>query len=558
MQEAGLRPLFGDSYYQAFAIEFGFQIEGRPVFQIGEALIDYSVLPISGSATVWAGAVLARDLPEAPDSSLEGKVVFCIEDQAVERSRWAMVGRDALLLWMRARADRSAELGAAAIVFVSGSGGAPAGNGAGEAEGGDGGDRESGDGQGGESDRPASGGGRAAGPGEGFHIFAVPRKFAPADIPCLEMTYSGLQRALASQGILLEDFHRTMVADTSRPWIELRGLSCELGITTRPKTIEVRNVGGLVRGCCGSDKYLVVGAHYDALGRGEAGSSSPWRRDVHNGADDNASGVAALLEAARTVRAAASAERSVAFVAFTAEELGALGSAHFCSNAPFPIGSTVAMINLDTVGRLNDNELVVFGASSAAEFGGVLKKANRRSSLQIIEKEEIFGFSDQNPFYAAGIPSLHLFTGAYPDYHTPGDDCENLNYPGLAKIARFASDLALAAAQTGVKLTPVIAEEKPGAVPSGGRGGFLGIVPDFTYSGDGVRIKGCLPKSPAEAAGLQDGDVIIAIDGKPLTDLKGLMAVLGGKSPGDGIRMEVRRDSSTLEKTAITGVRTQE
>lgn len=554
MQAAGLKPLFGDSYYQDFTIEFGFEIEGRPVFRVGESVIDYSVLPISGSSTVWAGAVLARGLPDTEDSGLVGKIIFYIEDPAVERGRWAMVGRDGLLQWMRARAERAAELRAGAIIFVSGSGGAPAENGTGGKE------------LGGTPPEKTTPGAKpapesdlsSAAPGEGFHIFAVPRKYAPADIPCLEITYSGLQRALASQGILLEDFHRAIAGDTGRAWTDLQGLSCELGITTRPKTIGVRNIGGMVRGCCSSDRYLVVGAHYDALGHGEAGSSSPWRREIHNGADDNASGVAALLEAAREVKSAASARRTVAFVAFTAEELGALGSAYFCSHAPFPIESTVAMINLDTVGRLEGKNLIVFGAKSALEFGSVLKKANRRSRLQVVEKEEVFGFSDQNPFYAAGIPSLHLFTGAYPDYHTPDDDCGNLNFAGLAKVAAFAGDLTLVLAGADVKLTPVIAAEKPGPTPSGGRGGFLGIVPDFTYTGDGVRIKGCLPKSPAEAAGLQDGDVIVAVDGKPLDDLKNLMTILGGKSPGDQIEMEVRRGSSRLERTATIGVRSQE
>jgi hypothetical protein len=384
-------------------------------------------------------------------------------------------------------------------------------------------------------------------------------RYAPARIPCLEVTYSGLQKAMASQGILLEDFHRRLGGDPALATIAIAGARCELGLTTRPKQVKVANIGGLVPGRRHRHECVVVGAHYDHLGRGELASATPWRREIHNGADDNASGVAALLEAARQVRERGTPARSVAFVCFTAEEMGAVGSAYYCDHPPFAIDRTEAMINLDTVGRLEGDNLIVFGARSAYEMSAALRGANRRAGLAIAEKPEIYGFSDQNPFYKRGVPSLHIFTGANTDYHTPEDDCANLNYPGLARIADFAADLTWDLAASSSRLTPAAAAEAAPAASSGrGRGGHLGIIPAFSYAGDGVRIKGCSPGSPAEAAGLEAGDVIVGIDGAPLAGLEGLMTVLSRKNPGEGIVLEVRRGETTLTKTATIGVRSAE
>jgi hypothetical protein len=299
----------------------------------------------------------------------------------------------------------------------------------------------------------------------------------------------------------------------------------------------------------------VVGAHYDHLGMGDIASMTPWRREVHNGADDNASGVGAMLEVAGELVLKPRAARSIALVAFTAEELGAVGSEYFCKHPPFPIERTVTMLNLDTVGRLESNKLIVFGARSAAEFSGMLAEADKGTGLELVEKQEIFGFSDQNPFYSRHVPSLHLFTGANSDYHTPDDDCAKLNYDGIARISAFATAMAVRIAGA-TQLTPVIIEEKPAeGPPSRGRGGFLGIVPDFTYNGKGVGIKGSVPKSPAETAGLEAGDVLVAIDGEPLADLEQLMTVLSGKSPGDVITVEIQRGPSTLTKQITLSVR---
>ena len=516
--QARLKPLFGDSYYQEFPIQFGFEIEGHPVFRIEDAPIDYSVLPIAGSGTVWGGVAVGTAASDPKDARLAGKLLLVWEHPELERQRWTMTGRDALLEWMKEFASRAAEVKAAAVVFVNGS-------------------RED--------------------PDAGFHLFAVPKTYAPAPIPCLEVRHSQLRDLLAGQGISPDSLDRVVTsAGRSRDWQDLERIQSELGLTTRPRTVIARNVGGLIPGEAAGGEFVVVGAHYDGLGSGDIASSSPWRREVHNGADDNASGVGALLLAARKVAANPAPARSIAFVCFTAEELGALGSEHFCADSPFPIDSVVVMINLDTVGRLEDKKLIVFGAKSAAEFSDLLAASGRSAGLDVVEREEVYGFSDQNPFYARGIPSMHFFTGAYETYHTPDDDCSTVNFQGLKAITALTIILTKHLAGMPARPTPVVADVTPPAGSTArGRGGSLGIVPDFAYGGDGIRIKGTVPKSPAELAGLQDGDILVAIDGQPLEGLKDLMTILGGKNPGDQITVEVSRGSEVLKKEIILSVR---
>jgi hypothetical protein len=518
LRRAGLQPLFGNSYYQEFPIQLGFEIEGRPVFRIEETGLDYSVLPISGSGTVWGSAVIGTAASDVKDARLAGKVLFCWEHPALERERWTMTGHDALLEWMKEFAVRASEVNAGAVIFVSGS-----------------------------SDNPDA----------GFHLFAIPKTYAPAPIPCLEIRHRSIEAVLAAQGIPPDSLSRLVTSVArDRGWQELRGIQCELGLTTRPRSVIVKNVGGLVAGKASHGRYVVVGAHYDHLGLGDIGSSTPWRREVHNGADDNASGVGALLDVARKLATEPTPARSIAVVSFTAEELGAVGSEYFCSNCPYPVDSTVAFVNLDTVGRLEANQMIIFGATSATELPDVLRASDKGVGLELVEKPEVFGFSDQNPFYSRHIPSLHLFTGANQDYHTPDDDCDRINFEGLVTIATFAKALVANLAASETRLTPVIAAEKPSqGPPMRGRGGFLGIVPDFAYGGKGIRIKGTVPKSPAESAGLQDGDVLVKIDGEALGDLQQLMTVLGSKNPGDEITLEVSRGSSVLTKQITLSVR---
>jgi hypothetical protein len=501
----GLEPVFDGSFFQNFEIEFGIEVEPKTLFQIGAGPIArpqfIAPLPISGSGSVSGELIMGWP---SEDRDLTGAVVYCPIDPDVEKDRWTMMGRDGLLDWMRDVCTQAKERGAAAVVFVSGS--------------------------------PEE-------PKAGLHTYPIQRAYRPVDIPAVEITYweaGNIRVELPRGGAIDEPF---------------ASLECGVSVTVKPRQIKVSNVAAMLRGSVKPNEYVVVGAHYDHLGYGDVASSTPWRREVHNGADDNASGIAALIEIARRLVSIGPPERSVVFVAFTAEELGAIGSEYYCKNPPHPTRSTIAMINLDTVGRLEDNKLIVFGARSAAEFGDMLEDANEDHSLELVKKKEIFGFSDQNPFYARGIPALHIFTGAYDDYHSPDDDWNSLNYEGLSSIASFVSNFVGEVA--GVEsLTALVELEEPSEdTTPRGRGASLGIVPDFTYAGIGVGIKGTVPGSPAEQAGLEDGDVILEIDNKTIADLKGLMQFLASKNPGDEVEIQIVRGSAVISRKATLSVR---
>jgi aminopeptidase YwaD len=525
----GLEPAFAGSYFQELPIQFGFEVEGQPSLLIGGVALAYpeaySVLPISGSGHCASKSMFAVPgvlMPATYRSGLaegfEGLVMIQFVTQEHEAGRWTMKGRDGLLDWMYDVASGAQAQSVSAVIFVSGSPDEP--------------------------DVPV-------------HTFPIQRHSRRLEIPVFETTYRVMDSVLESHGGSLEDAVFKGIGPSHQTGIAMIPLACEVELTTAERTVHTNNVAGVLMGTARPDQYVVVGGHYDHLGYGDIASSTPWRREVHNGADDNASGVAAVIEIAREVVSAGVPGRSVVFMAFTAEELGALGSEYYCENSPYPLDSTVAMINLDTVGRLEENRLIVFGALSASEFSGMLGRINRHHSLDIIEKQEIYGFSDQNPFYARGIPALHFFTGAYDDYHSPDDDWQNLNYDGLAALVGFVADFTVDIAEV-ADLTPVIDTGDPAKpATSRGSGAFLGIVPDFAYGGTGVGIKGAVPRSPAERAGLKDGDVILGIDGKPITDLRGLMQFLAGKNPGDTIELQVMRGVSVIPLPATLGVRSE-
>lgn len=512
-ENIGLEPAFGGSYFQDFRIELGFELEGPPLLTIGGSELepgkDFAVLPFSGSGSV-DGRTAAWS---AEDSAGGDRVFLVVVDAAREEKRWTMTGRDGLLEWMRDTAIRCSAEGASAVVFVSGS-----------------------------PERT----------GASLHRFMIPRTYSPIDVPAVEIVYDALAGAVMSGGISM-DRVTTVETDGTRSLEIVPAPECTVRVAARQGSVEVRNIGGLLRGR--GPGYVVTGAHYDHLGRGDIGSSTPWRHEIHPGADDNASGVAGVIEIARIIGSYGEPERSVIFLAFTAEELGALGSEYYCKEASKTIDSTVAMINLDCIGRLEEHRLIAFGARSAEEAGGLLAEAATGHKIEIIEKQEIYGFSDQNPFYARGIPSLHFFTGAHNDYHSPDDVPEKINFDGMVSVTSFVADFVSLLAFNRTELTPVVVKPQAEEKLSRGEGAHLGIVPDFAYAGTGVGIKGTVPESPARRAGLEDGDVIVGIDNQPIADLRALMRFLTESSPGDSIEIQIMRASVVKTFGAVLSVR---
>ncbi len=310
------------------------------------------------------------------------------------------------------------------------------------------------------------------------------------------------------------------------------------------------------------NEIVVVGAHYDHLGLGKFGSLDPDSTgSVHNGADDNASGVAAL-ERIAVVLAAAPPARTVVFIAFSGEEEGVLGSTYYVRNPLFPMNAVTAMINLDMVGRLRNDRLIVYGVETAREFPALLDSLNSTAKFDLKASGDGYGPSDHQSFYIAGKPVLHLFTDLHEDYHRATDDWQKINADGLARVAEFTANIVRALADRKSPLTFVNAPPPqaatataPPAVTSG-YGAYLGTIPDMA-GGDphGVRISGVRSGSPAELAGLKGEDVITRIGDLEVPDLQAMTTALRSHRPGDVVEVRVLRSTQSLLLSVTLGTR---
>src|SRR5262245_53609108 len=308
------------------------------------------------------------------------------------------------------------------------------------------------------------------------------------------------------------------------------------------------NVIGILRGSDPAlkDQAVVIGAHYDHLGMGGEGSLAPDAVGVmHPGADDNASGTAAVMELARGFAAAGPQPRTLVFVAFAGEEMGLLGSSEYVRRPPVPLDRTVTMVNLDMVGRPREGKVYVAGVDSGSGLRALVSASARAPSLQPELRGDPFAPSDQTSFYAAGRPVLFLFTGAHDDYHRPSDTWDKIDARGLATVTRFVGRIVAALAT--VQAPPVYAKiEAPrSAGTSGGRGygPFFGVVPDFGEPPRaGVKVNGVRAGSPAEQAGLRAGDVLVRFGGVQVGTLDDLTFALRSHRAGDDVEVRFVRD----------------
>ena len=306
-------------------------------------------------------------------------------------------------------------------------------------------------------------------------------------------------------------------------------------------------------------QWVVVGAHYDHLGEGGSPSSlAPGERAIHNGADDNASGVAAILWVAERLASGPRPARSVAFVAFTGEESGLLGSAYYVKHPASGTDPMVAMINLDMVGRLNGGTLLVYGVGTAVEWPALLEPAAARAGVTIATKGDGYGPSDHTSFYLKDVPVLHFFTNTHGDYHKPSDDWDKIDPKGLSAVAAIVADVAAAAANSRPMLTLKRGAGEPPKPDSGtsrGYGAWLGSVPDFTPVDRGVKLSGVTKGSPADVAGIRAGDVIVGLGTHEVADLQGMTDALRSHKPGDVVDVQVLRGGERLTVKVTLGNR---
>ena len=331
--------------------------------------------------------------------------------------------------------------------------------------------------------------------------------------------------------------------------------------------ITLRNVIGVLPGTNPelAAESLVIGAHYDHLGMGWPDVKAGNQGKIHYGADDNASGVAVMLELARHVAEKWRPERSIVFVAFTGEESGLLGARYYLNDTKrYPAEKIAAMLNLDTVGRLGEYPVTLFGTGSAREWEHIFRGTGFVTGVPVNTVANDFGSSDQTAFIEAGIPAVQFFASAHEDYHAPGDTIDKIDAAGLVRVAAVLKETAEYLSN---RIEPLTATLQPSetageanALPVSHtshtrRSASLGTMPDFSYQGEGVRVDSVMPDSPAERAQLRTGDVLVRLAGKPVVDLKSYANILKSLQVGQEVKLEYRRESELSLVDVVLGAR---
>jgi len=369
-----------------------------------------------------------------------------------------------------------------------------------------------------------------------------------AGLPVFSITRALADKLLASMNYTIASLE-TEIKGNHKPvsfYIEPTVTATADVVKTR---VTAQNVVGMIEGSDSvlKNEYVVIGGHFDHLGMGGEGSGSraPGETAIHNGADDNASGTAGVIELAQKMGANRSKlKRSVVFVAFTGEEMGLLGSKEFVSKPPIDLKKVNAMINLDMVGKLNPetNTIVIGGTGTSVESDSILKTLETGRSFKSTHSADGYGASDHSSFYSENIPVFFFFTGVHDDYHTPADDAGKINYTGEVAVLDMAYDLAnvlvdgkrLSFRESGAKQAPRYGRNMKVT---------LGIVPDMVSNdNNGLRVDGVRKGGPAERSGIIKGDRVISIENQPVTNIYDYMARLGKLKPGQVASVEIIRD----------------
>jgi len=462
---------------------------------------------IKGAGLIFAGFGIKSRNPERNDYEgldVKDKVVIVLRDGPEgddPKSRWAPFHAT------RYKATTARELGARALIVVS--------------------PTEKGD------ELPGMRTGAAAG---------------SASIPVVSMKLAFLKKLFEIEGA---KFPTEDGMESAKSFL-LTKSSVDMQVRLKREKSTASNIVGMLPATVKTAETIVIGAHWDHLGRGIEGSLAEKFGEIHRGADDNGSGTAGVLELARTLSKEKERKRNVVFVCFAAEELGGLGSVYFTKNPPVPLQDVIAMINLDMIGRFKD-KVVVDGAGTAKEWKEILEKANTEN-LNLSLHEDGYGASDQSAFYAKLIPVLFFFSGAHGDYHLPSDTPEKINYEGEAKILKLVANVVTETMNMTGKPSYVATEGNAGA----GRASFkvyVGTVPDFTEEGKGFKVLSVRPGSPAEKAGIKGGDLLVSLGGKHIENIYDYTYALQEFKPDEEAEAVVIRDGREVKLKLIFGSR---
>jgi Tol biopolymer transport system component len=382
---------------------------------------------------------------------------------------------------------------------------------------------------------------------------------AGSGILAMSVSSNVAEGLLSPAGKNLKDLQASL--DTENPHAEggfsISNVSVRVSAAVEQIRKTDRNVLGMVAGRSG--KFIVVGAHYDHLGFGEAGAMQRAGEEhaIHNGADDNASGVAAVLElAAAFARDRKSFEHGIIFAFWSGEEIGLIGSSRFVERPPVSLTNILAYINFDMVGRLHENRLMAQGIGSASEWRRLLEKLNVAARFNLILQDDPYLPTDVTSFYPRHIPVLSLFTGSHDDYHRPTDDADKINYHGLGQITLFSQRLITDLARGSVipSYVTIARSDAPAGTRENLRA-YLGTIPDYTIEVSGVKLSGVRGGSPADKAGLRGGDVIVEFAGQKITNIYDYTYALDAVKIGQAVEIVVLRDGNAIHLRVIPEAR---
>jgi hypothetical protein len=532
-KKAGLKPGNDGSYFQSFPLDAIVPDGPARLTLTGpgdkkldlKAGTDFNAMGLSKSASVSGPLVFAtfgavnwlRVYDDYRDVDVKGKVVVVLSDMPGGNVRFA--GDTARGIWLeamlRSKANQAARRGAVGMLFVHTK--------------------------------------DVARDGDTLFDFAFTALSArpPFELPVFQVKRSILQTMLADNGADLAKIEDAVAADGKPHGVDLKGWSASLEVKTKRDRIMLKNVIGVLEGAGPfADETVVIGAHYDHLGYGGAGGSLVRLKKpaIHHGADDNASGSTTVMELARRFAAVPKrGGRRLVFMTFSGEELGLNGSVYYCQKPLFPLSKTIAMVNLDMVGRgtpdkaTGKERVQVHGLDTAKEFDKLFDEVSKNHDHLLIKKTATRGnvyfmASDQFSFFQKNVPVVFFFTGDHPDYHRPSDTSDKINLQGMREVADLTEDLIARFATEKERFTFVR--------PTGSAGGTRGVRLGIGLTGDdkdGVIIESLEAGMPAEKAGMKVGDRIFEAAGKPVKNQQGLVTLLRGLRPGDTLDVGIER-----------------
>jgi hypothetical protein len=532
-QEIGLGPA-GDrgSFFQAFTFIDGVILgKGNRLALVaagtrreGKVEADFRPLAFSAPGQVQAPVVFAGYGIASSDLGYDDYAGLDVKDKVVVVLRYGPTGDDPHSRWaaftpLRMKVAAARERGARAVLVVTGPG---------------------------TKDAP-----------DELVALRADASLVDAGLPAFSVRRALVEPLFAAVGTTLEAAQAKIDGSQKPAPLALGESRIDAVADLTPRRSTTRNVVGRL-GPADAAEAIVVGAHYDHLGLGTSGSLDPRPEGkVHHGADDNASGVAGMLELAHRLASRPSPKRAVVFVAFGAEELGTLGSSYFVKNAPLPFERVMGMFNLDMVGRLREDALDVHGVGTSPAFPPLVEEAAKATSLKPRLHQGGFGPSDHSPFYAAGKPVLFVFTGSHSDYHRPSDTADKVDAAGVVRAVSFLEPIVdgVLDAPTALAFTRVKAEQEQEGSASRGFRVYVGGVPDYSEETVGVKFSGVSPGSPAEKAGLQAGDVLVKFGSKEIRNIYDYTYALGEKKPGEEVVLVVKRAGQDVALTVVLGSR---